>query len=189
MRIIAGSRRGAILTKLDAVNTRPTTDRVRESLFNILQGSHFGRLLADCHVIDLFAGTGALGLEAVSRGAAFASFVENNSDALAVLRANIAKLRFQSSTAVLAADAVSLLHWRGKPAQLVFADAPYQSGDGIIAVDALASIGALADGAIIVVETGNAETLNINNDGTSPYTMIETRRYGKASLHFFTYQL
>ena len=123
MRIIAGSRRGSVLTKLDAFNTRPTADRVRESMFNILQGGRFGRLLADCHVIDLFAGTGALGLEAVSRGAAFASFVENDSYALSVLRANIDKLRFQSSTAVLAVDAVSLSHWRGNPAQLVFADA------------------------------------------------------------------
>ena len=188
MRIIAGSRRGAKLTKLDAVNTRPTADRVRESLFNILQGGRFGRLLADCHVIDLFAGTGALGLEAVSRGAAFASFVENNCVALAVLRANIAKLQFQSSTNVLAVDAVSLSHWQGKPAQLVFADAPYQSGDGVIAVNALANIGALANEAIIVVETGKAETLNINNGSASPYSMIETRNYGKTLLHFLIYQ-
>ena len=168
MRIIAGSRRGAALTKTDAANTRPTADRVRESLFNILQGGRFGQLLKDCHVIDLFAGTGALGLEAVSRGAAFASFVENDSDALAVLRANIAKLRFQSSTAVMAVDALSLSHWLGAPAQLVFADAPYQSGDGVIAVNALANIGALADGAIIVVETGKAEILNIASGGTFP---------------------
>ncbi|MDC0063254.1 16S rRNA (guanine(966)-N(2))-methyltransferase RsmD [Candidatus Puniceispirillum sp.] len=188
MRIIAGSRRGAILTKLDAVNTRPTTDRVRESLFNILQGSHFGRLLADCHVIDLFAGTGALGLEAVSRGAAFASFVENNVDALAVLQANIAKLRFQSSTAVLAADALSLSHWRGKPAQLVFADAPYQSGVGLAAVTALARIGALANGAVIVLETGKTETLDITDGSTPAFTMVEARSYGKAMLHFLTYQ-
>ncbi len=188
MRIIAGSRRGAILTKLDAANTRPTANRVRESLFNILQSGRFGPLLADCHVIDLFAGTGALGLEAVSRGAAFASFVENNGDALTVLQANIAKLHFQSSTAVIAVDALSLWHWRGTPAQLVFADAPYQSGDGVSAVNALANIGALADGAIIVVETGRAETLNIGNGGTSPYTIIEARRYGKAMLHFLTYR-
>ena len=87
------------------INTRPTADRVRESLFNILQGGRFGELLADCHVIDLFAGTGALGLEAISRGASFASFVENNGAALTVLRANIAKLQFQSSTTVLAVDA------------------------------------------------------------------------------------
>ena len=188
MRIIAGSRRGAILKKLDAVNTRPTADRVRESLFNILQGGRFGRLLTGCHVIDLFAGTGALGLEALSRGAAFASFVENNLDALAVLRANVAKLRFQSSTTILAVDAVSLMHWRGTPAQLVFADAPYQSGNGAVAVNALSNIGALANGAIIVVETENVETLNSGNVGTSPFTMIETRRYGRASLHFLAYQ-
>ena len=188
MRIIAGSRRGALLTRLDAVNTRPTVDRVRESLFNILQGGRFSRLLTDCHVIDLFAGTGALGLEAVSRGAAFASFVENNSDAVAVLRANIAKLRLQSSTAVMAVDALSLLHWRRAPAQLVFADAPYQSGDGIIAVNARANIGALADGAIIVVETEKAETLDIDDGDTSPFTMIEARSYGKAMLHFLQYK-
>ena len=188
MRIIAGSRRGAILTRLDAVNTRPTADRVRESLFNILQGGRFSRLLTNCHVVDLFAGTGAFGLEAVSRGAAFASFVENNNDALAVLRANIAKLRFHSSTAVMAVDALSLLHWRGAPAQLVFADAPYQSGDGIIAVNTLANIGALADGAIIVVETEKTERLNTGNGDTSPYTMIEARNYGKAMLHFLSYK-
>ena len=188
MRIIAGSRRGAILTELDAVNTRPTADRVRESLFNILQGGKFGRLLADCHVIDLFAGTGALGLEAVSRGAAFASFIENNGAALTVLRANIAKLRFHSSTKVMAVDALSLVHWKGTPAQLVFADAPYQSGNGVIAVDALANIGALAYEAIIVVETGKAETLNIGNGITSPYTMIDVRSFGKSTLHFLQYQ-
>ena len=188
MSIIAGSRRGAILTRLDAVNTRPTVDRVRESLFNILQGGRFSRLLTDCHVIDLFAGTGALGLEAVSRGAAFASFVENDSDALVVLRSNIAKLRFESSTAVMAVDALSLLHWRGAPAQLVFADAPYQSGVGIIAVNALAEIGALADGAIIVVETEKDETLDIGYGNISPYNMIEARSYGKAMLHFLAYR-
>ena len=137
-------------------------------MFNILQSGRFRRLLTDCNVIDLFAGTGALGLEAVSRGAAFASFIENNSDALAVLKANIAKLQFQSSTTVLAVDAVSMSYWRGKPAQLVFADAPYQSGDGVIAVNALANIGALANGAIIVVETAKAETLNINNGAHLP---------------------
>ena len=188
MRIIAGSRRGAILTELDAVNTRPTADRVRESLFNILQGGKFGRLLADCHVIDLFAGTGALGLEAVSRGAAFASFIENNGAALTVLRANIAKLRFHSSTTVMAVDALSLVHWRGSPAQLVFADAPYQSGSGLIAATALARIGALADGAIIVVETGKTETLDIQNDRKSAFITIEARSYGKAMLHFLTHK-
>ena len=188
MRIIAGSRRGAALTKLDAVNTRPTVGRVRESLFNILQGGRFGRLLPNCHVIDLFAGTGALGLEAVSRGAAFASFVENNGAALAVLRANIVKLRFQSSTAVLAVDALSLVNWKGTPAKLVFADSPYRTGIGLVAVTALARIGALTNGAVIVLETGKTETLEITDSGTPAFTVIEARSYGKTMLHFLTFQ-
>ena len=87
MRIIAGSRRGAKLTKLDAANTRPTADRVRESLFNILDGGRFGRALTGAVVIDAFAGTGALGLEALSRGAVSACFIEQTAEALAVLRA------------------------------------------------------------------------------------------------------
>ena len=188
MRIIAGSRRGTILTKLDAVSTRPTSDRVRESLFNTLQGGRFGRILENCRVIDLFSGTGALGLEAISRGAIFASFIENNDAALAILRANIAKLRFQSSTAVMAVNALSLAHWRRAPAQLVFADAPYQSGAGMIAVLTLAQIGALTDGAVIVVETAKTETLDISNDERNAFTTVEVRCYGKAMLHFLTYQ-
>ena len=188
MRIIAGNRRGAILTKLDTIDIRPTPDRVRESLFNILQSGRYGRLLENCHVIDLFAGTGALGLEAVSRGATFASFIENNHNALAVLRANIAKLQFQSSTAVLAVDGLSLTHWRGAPAQLVFADAPYQSGAGIIAVLALARIGALTNGTVIVLETAKNETLDVKNDVSSNFSIVEERIYGKAMLHFLIYQ-
>ena len=188
MRIIAGSRRGAILTELNALNTRPTAGRVRESLFNILQGGRFGRLLADCHVIDLFAGTGALGLEAVSRGAAFASFIENNGDALTVLRANITKLGFQSSTAIMAVDAMSLPYWQGTPAKLVFADAPYKSGAGLVAATALTRIGAMANGAVIVVESSKAEKLNIPDNGTATFTMIDKRSYGKTMLHFLTYQ-
>ena len=133
-------------------------------------------------------GTGGQGIIDPKSRKTNVSFVENNSEALAILHANIAKLRFQSSTTVLAVDAVSLSHWRGKPAQLVFADAPYQSGDGLIAVNTLANIGALADGAIIVVETGKAEMLSIGNGSKSRYTIIEARSYGKAMLHFLTYR-
>jgi len=186
MRIIAGSRRGAVLAKLDTVKTRPTADRVRESLFNILQSGRFSGLLAGSQVIDAFAGTGALGLEAISRGAAFASFIENEPAALAVLRVNINKLRFQSASAVLAADALGLVHWRGAPANIVFADAPYQTGGGQTAVAALARIGALASGAIIIIETAKTETLE-SQDLASGLSVIDQRSYGKALLHFLTY--
>ena len=187
MRIIAGSRRGAILTKLDAVKTRPTADRVRESIFNILQAGRFQGLLADSQVIDVFAGTGALGLEAISRGAAFSSFIENDTAALAVLRANIAKLRFQSSAAVLAADATNLVHWRAAPANLVFADAPYQTGGDLLAINALAKIGALSDAAVVIIETAKTEILD-NDALATGLTPIDQRNYGKALLNFLTYQ-
>jgi len=187
MRIIAGSRRGAALTKLDAVKTRPTADRVRESLFNILQAGRFRGILADSQVIDVFAGTGALGLEAISRGAAFASFIENDASALAVLRANIAKLRFQSSAAVLAADATKLVHWRHAPASVVFADAPYQTEGGLVAINALAKIGALGDAAVVIIETEKTETVDSSSLATG-LTPIDERNYGKALLHFLTYQ-
>ena len=187
MRIIAGSRRGAVLTKLDAINTRPTANRVRESLFNILQSGQFSGLLAGSQVIDAFAGTGALGLEAISRGAAFASFIENEPAALAVLRANINKLRFQSASAVLAADALGLVHWRGAPANLVFADAPYKTGGGQTAITALAKIGALANDAIAVIETDKKETL-ASADLANGLRLIDQRSYGKALLHFLAYE-
>jgi len=187
MRIIAGSRRGATLTKLDAIKTRPTADRVRESLFNILQAGRFQGLLANSQVIDVFAGTGALGLEAISRGATFASFIENDGSALAVLRANIAKLRFQSSAAVLAADAKNLTHWRTVPANLVFADAPYQTGDGPKAINALAKIGALGNAAVVIIETAKTEILD-SDTLAAGLTPIDQRNYGKALLNFLTYQ-
>ena len=187
MRIIAGSRRGAILTQLDAVKTRPTADRVRESLFNILQAGRFQGLLADSQVIDVFAGTGALGLEAISRGAAFVSFIENDAAAVAVLRANITKLRFQSSAAILAANATNLVHWRAAPANLVFADAPYQTGGGLLAINALAKIGALDDAAVVIIETAKTEIMD-SEALAAGLTPIDQRNYGKALLNFLTYQ-
>ena len=118
MRIIAGSRRGAKLTKLDAVNTRPTADRVRESLFNILDSGRFGRALHGAVVIDAFAGTGALGLEALSRGATSACFIEQSAVALLVLRANLKKLDMLRHSQIIAGDATSLLHWQHAPATI-----------------------------------------------------------------------
>ena len=126
----SGSRRGAKLTKLDAVNTRPTADRVRESLFNILDSGRFGRALHEAVVIDAFAGTGALGLEALSRGATSACFIEQSADALLVLRANVKKLDMHRRSQIITGDATSLLHWQHAPATILFADAPYHTGGG-----------------------------------------------------------
>ena len=185
MRIIAGSRRGAKLTKLDAVNTRPTADRVRESLFNILDGGRFGRALHGAVVIDAFAGTGALGLEALSRGATTTCFIEQSADALLVLRTNIKKLGMHIHSQIIAEDATSLLHWPHAPATILFADAPYHTGGGQKTAINLQSLGGLVADAIVILETHNSETLDHDQLADAFLTHDETRIYGKAALHFF----
>ena len=132
MRIIAGQHRGTKLAQLVGADTRPTADRVRESLFNILEGGRFGQILTDAIVIDAFAGTGALGLEALSRRAKSARFIERDMKALSVLRANIDRLKCPGDCKVVAGDATSITAWQGPPATLMFADAPYGSGDGLL---------------------------------------------------------
>ena len=185
MRIIAGSRRGAKLTKLDAVKTRPTADRVRESLFNILDSRRFGRTLHGAVVIDTFAGTGALGLEALSRGAASAFFIERSTDALLALRANIKKLDMHGHSRIIAGDATSLLHWPYTPATILFADAPYHTGGGQKTAITLQSLGGLAADAIVILETHKSETIDHDQLAAAFLSHDETRIYGKAALHFF----
>jgi 16S rRNA (guanine966-N2)-methyltransferase len=184
MRIIGGRHRGTKLADLVGDKTRPTADRVRESLFNILNGGRFGAPLDGGIVIDLFAGTGALGLEALSHGAAYASFVESDARALGVLRENISLLKRADDAAIIGGNAITMGNIRGDAANLVFADAPYGTGDGLRAVANLASIGALAPEALIVIETAKNEVLDSALLDQHHLTILEQRKYGKAMLHF-----
>lgn len=172
MRIIAGDYRGRTLKAPEGKATRPTSDRTREALFSILL-SRLGDF-EDLRVADLFAGTGALGLEALSRGAAHCTFVERDAAALAVLKANIAALGAGARADVRAQDATRVT---GGPYHLVLLDPPYASGLGLKALVHLASVGALAPGCIAALETGAGEEV------AAPGFAIETeRRYGKARL-------
>ena len=144
MRIIAGRHRGTKLAQPAGADTRPTADRVRESLFNILEGGRFGRVIEDAIVIDAFAGTGALGLEALSRGAKSASFIERDQAALSVLRANIDRLKRVEDSHVIAGDATSIPAWRGPPATLMFADAPMEAAAGSRPRDASPGVAVLS---------------------------------------------
>ena len=184
MRIIGGRHRGTKLADFAGNKTRPTADRVRESIFNILAGGHYGSPLVNGIVLDLFAGTGAIGLEALSRGAAWANFVEKDPAALAVVRKNIHKLRRMDDCRVIAGDATQLLTWRGDPANLVFADAPYDTGDGLRAVARLNAIGALRPESIAVIETGRQEELDPDILATINLKPVDSRHYGKAVVHF-----
>lgn len=141
MRIIGGRARGLHLAPLgegDAkAHLRPTSDRVRESIFNLLINGGYGNPLQGARVLDAFAGTGALGLEAVSRGAAHASFIENGTASLALIRRNIALMRAEAETAILRRDALAPGANPGAPYDLIFLDPPYGKAMGEAALAAL----------------------------------------------------
>ncbi|WP_298840138.1 16S rRNA (guanine(966)-N(2))-methyltransferase RsmD [uncultured Roseobacter sp.] len=153
MRIIAGKHRSvplAAVGKGDAgAHLRPTTDRVRESLFNVLNSYD---VIDGAHVLDLFAGTGALGLEALSRGAASVTFVDDGRAAQKLLRENIAKLRAKDTTRIIARDALRLPACNATPCDLVFLDPPYGKGLGEKALAVADDGGWLAPDALVVWE-------------------------------------
>lgn len=176
MRIIAGSfsgRRLAAVGKGEAgAHLRPTTDRLRESLFNMLSGGRFGDPFEGAHVLDLFAGTGALGLEALSRGAAYLTLVDDGRVAQSLIRQNIALCGVQSSARLIRRDARRLAPTQDVPANLVFLDPPYQQSLGAPALEAAAKGGWIAKDALIVWEERGAMAAP---DG---FDLIETKAYG-----------
>ena len=182
MRIIAGKHRGlalAALGKGDAgAHLRPTTDRTRESLFNVLAGGRFGDPITDATVLDLFAGTGALGLEALSRGASHVTFVDDGRKAQSLISENIAKCRAQSDTTLLRSDATRLPGNLGAPFTLVFLDPPYAKSLGEKALAAALAGGWIAPDALIVWEESAAIT------PPDTLTLLDTRKYGDTKIHF-----
>jgi 16S rRNA (guanine966-N2)-methyltransferase len=173
MRIVAGRFRGRAIAAPKHEGVRPTSDRVRESLFNILEHGVQGFRLSGARVIDLFAGTGALGLEALSRGAAFCLFVEDRAEARALIRANIEALQLTGETRIFRRDATDLGD-AGTIAQftLAFLDPPYGKG---LAMRALSSLGAIA-----VVE----ERAGVQIDLPQGFQEIDRRTYGDTQVIF-----
>ena len=181
MRIIGGAHRGRALAGLGrgdaAAHLRPTSDRVREALFNVLAGG-YGDPVTGARVLDLFAGTGALGLEALSRGAASASFVESGRKALGLLRENIARCGAGEAARVLPLDARRPGPNPGAPHDLVFLDPPYGKGLGEAALGAALAGGWIAGGALIVWEESARVT------PPEGLRVIEERRYGDTVIRF-----
>ena len=175
MRIIAGTWRGRPLASVGkgdpGAHLRPTSDRVRESLFNMLGGGRFGDPFEGARVLDLFAGTGALGLEALSRGATSAVFVDDGRKALSLIKANIKTLEAEH-TQVITRDATRLSRCETGPATLIFLDPPYGKGLGEKALSAAVAGGWVAGRALVVWEE-NAPQL-----APEGFTRLEARRYG-----------
>jgi len=175
VRIIAGEWRGRPLKAPQGDTTRPTADRTRETLFSMLT-SRIGTF-EGLAVADFFAGSGALGLEALSRGAAKAVFVEQDAGALRALRDNIGNLRAQQRCDVRAGSVLALGPAR-EASDLLLLDPPYETGAGAVALDKLRRLGWIAPGAWISVETSKREVLDVKGFETDA-----VRDSGKARLH------
>jgi len=187
MRITAGIHRGRSLTSPQGSDTRPTSDRARESIFNILRhGRWHEGVLEEAMVLDVFAGTGALGLEALSQGARHAAFIEKNPAAARVCQDNIDMLGETARSLVLKFDAVSPVPRPSslEPRSLVFLDPPYGKNMGAEALKALADKGWLQKRAVCVLEMSkkNPETI------PAGFTAVDERLYGIARVQFLVWE-
>ena len=176
MRIVGGRMRGLKLAELGegdaAAHLRPTTDRVREAIFNLLINGSHGNPLPGARVLDLFAGTGALALEALSRGAAEAVLVDDGARAAALIRQNIQRARAEDMARHLRRDATRLGPHRGVPHDLVFLDPPYGQAKGEAAMASALQGGWLAPGAVIVWEESRPPLL------PPGFMLLDQRSYG-----------
>ena len=185
MRIVAGEWRGRTLVAPPGTSTRPTADRVRQALFDMLMHAEWGgrAAIAGAAVLDVFAGTGAMGLEALSRGAASACFIENDPAALKALRANVATLKAGDRATVLAMDALAVPPVpppsAGRPASLIFLDPPYGQTLVSPAIARLLGVGRIGPGALVVAETERDETWLPREP------LLAERRYGAARMLIF----
>jgi 16S rRNA (guanine966-N2)-methyltransferase len=183
MRIVGGDYKGRALTTPDGRNTRPTSDRAREAIFNILAHAGWAPDLDGARVMDVFAGSGALGFEALSRGASFCLFVETDEAARGAIRDNVETFGLFGRTRVHRRDATQLGQRPGAQAEafdLVFLDPPYYKGLGEKALDCLKTGGWLSENAIIVFERGVDE----GDFATDVWEKINTKIYGAAQVLF-----
>jgi len=175
MRIIAGAHRGLALTAVgkgdEGAHLRPTTDRVRESLFNVLTSGAYRDPITDLRVLDLFAGTGALGLEALSRGASHVTFVDDGRVSQRLIRENIKLCGRTSDTDIIGMDATRLPANTGAEYDLIFLDPPYGKGVGETALQTAMEGGWIKDNALIIFEENTPQA-------PSGFTVLDDRKYG-----------
>ena len=174
MRVITGSARGRHLKELTGMETRPTTDRVKEGMFSVLQFSLEGR-----RVLDLFAGTGQLGIEALSRGAGAAVFVDRRADAVRLIRENLKLTELTDRAQVIAGDSMEYLTTLRSRFDLIFLDPPYEAGLLEPALARIARFDILNPHGIIVAEAPAGRKLPAL---AAPYGVYRIYRYGKIGL-------
>lgn len=182
MRVISGIARGTNLYSLAGDTTRPTLDRIKEALFNIIQNQ-----LQEAVVLDLFAGSGALGIEALSRGAKKGIFCDKSKKAIQIIKQNIEKTHLQEKAEVINEDYIKFLKEQGKKEKLdiIFIDPPYAQNIAVQAIEEIIKLDILAKDGIIILETDNEER-EICQLEKIEINMYDIRKYGRIKLIFLS---
>ena len=181
MRVISGKARGKKLISLEGQNTRPTLDRVKEALFNIIQFN-----VEEKDILDLFAGSGSLGIEALSRGAKTSTFCDNSHDAMKVIKTNIANTNNEDKSIVINKDyslALNSLSKQNKKFDIIFLDPPYKTDFGIKALNIIMELNILAEDGIIILETDDEKRRQEIKD-IKGLEVFDERKYGRVMLIF-----
>ena len=176
MRVISGTARGTKLNSLEGIATRPTLDRVKEALFSKLQFD-----LLDSVVLDLFAGSGALGIEALSRGASKTVFCDESSKAIKIIKENVEKTYFKEKAIIINKDYKKCLETLNEQFDIIFLDPPYKSSFAIEATKMIVDLNLLSKDGIIVIETDEEIEKEINKIDINLY---DIRKYGRVKLMF-----
>jgi 16S rRNA (guanine966-N2)-methyltransferase len=178
MRIIAGRFKGRVLVGFKAEHIRPTTDRVKESLFNILQHE-----LDGARVLDLFSGTGNLSIEALSRGAGYVESVESHKTSLKIISENLKKLNIEREVKVIPTDVFKYLkNYKGEPFSIIFVDPPFTQRLAHVCMESLCQSKVAAVGTKVVIESSRQERLEIQY---AQFLRLDQRSFGDKTASFF----
>ena len=179
MRIVAGKAKGTKLYTLEGENTRPTLDRVKESLFNILQP-----YIQEANVLDLFAGSGALGIEALSRGAKKCTFCDKSYEAIQMLEQNLERTRLKEKAVVLQQDYKTCLQKQKEKLDIILLDPPYKKDIAVDAVKRIVALQLLNQEGLIVIETDEKEREELELKTIPELEVKDVRKYGRVNLLF-----
>jgi len=181
MRIISGKARGTKLFTLEGENTRPTLDRVKESIFNIIQNEIEG-----AKILDLFAGSGAIGLEFLSRGAEKAVLCDNSKEAINIIKKNIEKTHMEQQVQVLNADFENCLEkLKNEHFDIIYIDPPYATDYIIKAVQKIIKLGIAKKQSLIIIETDDEKRIEKEIENTET-EIVDKRKYGRATIIFLS---
>ena len=181
LRVISGTARSIPLKTLPSSDTRPTTDRVKETLFNLLQDEIYG-----CSFLDLFAGSGQIGIEALSRGATEAVFIEKNKKACAIIEENLKKTRFSEKAVLISKDYKVALSFLSKKFDVIFMDPPYAANVEADVLQLIDSHDLLKDDGMVIIEAALKKDFSFVED--LPFAIMRTKVY-KTNQHVFLRRL